>query len=139
MTRERLMQLRGLIVRATESLSDDDALKAMELFDSWQPDTEYKIGKRLRYAGKLYRVRQAHTSQVQYPPTITPALYEEVAEPGQGDTPDNPIPYNNNMALEEGKYYSQYGVVYICFRDTGVPVYNDLSALVDLYVRAYEV
>lgn len=133
------MQLRRLIVRATESLSDDDALKAMELFDSWQPDTEYKIGKRLRYAGKLYRVRQAHTSQVQYPPTIVPALYEEVAEPGQGDTPDNPIPYNNNMALEEGKYYSQYGVVYICFRDTGVAVYNDLSALVDLYVRVYEV
>ena len=139
MTRERLMQLRRLIVRATESLSDDDALKAMELFDSWQPDTEYEIGKRLRYAGKLYKVRQKHTSQAQYPPTIVPALYEEVAESGQGDTPDNPIPYDNNMALEKGKYYSQYGVVYICFRDTGVPVYNDLSALVEIYVRVYEV
>ena len=139
MTRERLYHLRELIVRAAKSLSDEDALKAMELFDSWQPDTEYEMGKRLRYAGKLYRVRQAHTSQAQYPPTITPALYEEVAESGQGDTPDNPIPYDNNMALEKGKYYSQYGIVYICFRDTGVPVYNDLSALIEIYVRVYEV
>lgn len=139
MTRERLYKLRELIVKASSSLSDADALKGIELFDAWAADTEYPMGKRLRYEDKLYRVRQAHTSQVQYPPTIVPALYEEVAEPGQGDTPDNPIPYNNNMALEEGKYYSQYGVVYICFRDTGVAVYNDLSALVDLYVRVYEV
>lgn len=139
MTRERLLQLRELIVKASSSLSDVDALKGIELFDAWAADTEYPMGKRLRYEGKLYRVRQAHTSQSQYPPTIVPALYEEVAESGQGDTPDNPIPYDNNMALEKGKYYIQYGIVYICFRDTGVPVYNDLSALIEIYVRVYEV
>lgn len=138
MTRERLLQLRELIVKASSSLSDVDALKGIELFDAWAADTEYPMGKRLRYDGRLYRVRQAHTSQAQYPPTITPALYEEVAEPGQGDTPDNPIPYNNNMELFEGKYYSQSGVVYICFRSTGTAVYNNLADLVGLYVNVYE-
>lgn len=138
MTREHLYKLRELIVLAARSLSDNDALKGMELFDAWKPDTEYKMDKRLRYDGKLYRVRQAHTSLAIYPPPIAPALYEEVAEQGQGDTPDNPIPYNNNMELIEGKYYSQYDVVYVCFRSTGIAVYNDLSALVGIYVNVYE-
>ena len=137
-SRQHAYKLRELIVKASESLSDTDALKGIELFDSWTADTEYSMGKRLRYDGRLYRVRQAHTSQAQYPPTIVPALYEEVAEQGQGDTPGNPIPYNNNMELIEGKYYAQYDVVYICFRSTGVAVYNDLSALVGIYVNVYE-
>lgn len=40
------------------------------------------------------------------------------------------------MALEQGKYYSQGVVTYLCIRDTGNPVYHDLSALVGLYVQA---
>jgi hypothetical protein len=39
------------------------------------------------------------------------------------------------MALEQGKYYSQYGVTYLCIRNTGVPVYHDLWHLVGLYVE----
>lgn len=45
------------------------------------------------------------------------------------------IPYNGNMALEAGKYYTQDGVLYLCNRDTGNPVYHPLSALVGLYVE----
>ena len=81
-------------------------------------------------------MRQTHTSSEIYPPGSpgTEALYAEVEEPGQGDTPDNPIPYNNNMELIEGKYYEQFSVVYICTRSTGVPVYNNLADLVGIYV-----
>jgi hypothetical protein len=38
------------------------------------------------------------------------------------------------MALEEGKYYKQYDVVYLCTRDTVNPVYADLIGLVGIYV-----
>ena len=38
------------------------------------------------------------------------------------------------MALENGKYYSQDGVTYLCNRDTVNPVYNPLRELVGLYV-----
>ena len=135
---ERARTLRPYIVKASESLSDADAYYAPELYDFWEADTEYKQDKRLRYDGKLWKVKQNHTSQAQYPPSIyTASLYEEVPEPGQGDTPENPIPYNNNMELVEGKYYSQYDVVYHCTRSTGAPVYNDLSALVGIYVEVY--
>lgn len=133
---ELAQRLRPYIVKASESLSDMDALEAMELYDFWEPDIPYSIGKRLRYDGKLWKVRQAHTSQSQYPPGIdTAALYTEVEYAGQGESPSNPIPYNNNMALEKDKYYSQNGVVYICTRDSGIPVFNDLAALVGIYVE----
>ncbi len=63
MTREKALQLRALLVKAAASLSDEDALNGMELFDAWTLDTFYERGVRLRYGGKLYRVEQAHTSQ----------------------------------------------------------------------------
>ena len=134
---EKARQLRPLLVKASASLSDEDALEAVELFDAWQMDTFYERGVRLRYGGKLYRVEQAHTSQADWLPDITPALYSEVEKPGQGDTPDNPIPYNGNMELLENKYYSQDGVTYRCIRSTGTPVYHPLAQLVGLYVEVW--
>ena len=138
---ERARALRPFVVKAAESLTNTDALQAIELFDEWAPNVEYPQNKRLRYYEVLFKVRQLHTSSELYPPgsTGSEALYEEVAPEGKGDTPDNPIEYNNNMELFEGKYYSQFEVVYICFRSTGVAVYADLSALVNLYVYVYEV
>lgn len=133
---EKARDLRPLVEKAAASLSDADALDGVELFPAWEADTEYKADERLRYDGKLWRVRQAHTSQAQYPPSIdTAALYAEVEKPGEGDTPDNPIAYNGNMALISDKFYSQDGVVYRCFRDTINPVYNALRNLVGLYVE----
>ena len=133
-TKEKARQLRAMIVKAAVSLSDTDALQAKELFDLWAVGMEYAEGARFRYDGTLYKARQAHTSQADWTPDIATSLYEEVAEPGQGDTADNPIPYNNNMELFEGKYYSQNGVVYVCTRSTGIAVYNNLADLVGIYV-----
>lgn len=134
-SREHAYKLRELIVKAAASLDDSDALEGIELFDEWAVDEEYAEGKRLRYSDKLYRIKQAHTSQADWTPDIATSLYEVVEEPGQGDTPDNPIPYDGNMTLYSGKYYEQYGVVYHCIRDTGIAVYNDLKDLVGIYVE----
>lgn len=138
---DEALVLRPLIVKAASSLSDGNALDGKKLFDFWKADTEYEKDVRLRHPingeVKLFRVEQKHTSMEIYPPGSqgTEALYSEVHRPGQGDTPDNPIPYNNNMELHEGKYYSQNGIVYRCIRSTGTPVYNDLADLVNLYVE----
>ena len=136
-TRQMARLLRAKIELASASLGDEDALDAVELFPNWKPGIEYIIDSRLRYEGRLYRVRQTHTASDLYAPGSigSEALYAEVEKPGQGDTPDNPIPYNNNMELVEGKYYTQNSVVYVCIRSTGVPVYNDLKDLVNIYVR----
>lgn len=63
----------------------------------------------------------------------TEALYEEINEVNAG-TIDDPIPYNNNMALVENIYYIQNDIVYKCIRSTGVAVFNDLKDLIDIYV-----
>lgn len=83
----------------------------------------------------LWRVLQAHTSQTGWEPENVPALFEQINETHTG-TQDDPIPYSGNMALEQGKYYTENGVTYLCIRDTGNPVYNALADLVGLYVEA---
>ncbi len=139
MTREHALTLRSKLVKASASLSDSDALEAVELFDRWAPETEYPADKRLQHEGELYRVRQLHTSQAIYPPGSpgTEALYARVERPGQGDTPEDPIPYEGNLELYAGKYYAQDGVTYRCLRSAGAPVYHPLSALVGLYVEVW--
>lgn len=119
-------------------MDDAEALEYIDMFEEWNGNgVEYREGKRLKYNETLYRVRQNHTSQSDWTPDITSALYVEVAEEGQG-TKDNPIPYNNNMELEEGKYYTQFDVLYYCFRSSGIAVYNNLADLVNLYVNVVE-
>ena len=137
MTREKALALRALIEKAAISLTDEDALSGMELFPLWAANTSYELDVRVRYGGKLYKCVQTHTSQVGWEPDKTPALWTEVAKPGQGDTPDNPIPYEGNMELFEGKYYNQDGVTYVCTRSTGVPVHHPLAQLVGLYVEVW--
>lgn len=122
----------------TFDLSDDEALKRKHLYPEWQSfigkslDTGFKV----LYEGRLYKVRQPITTVLedQYPSIYTAALYEEINETASG-TIDDPIPYNGNMELFEGLYYSQVGVIYKCTRSTGQAVYHDLSALVGIYVQ----
>lgn len=83
MTRTKAFLLRGMIEKASASLTDADALEAVELFPAWQTDTAYTVGIRVRYGEHLYRCEQAHTSQAAWTPDVTPALWTEVARPGE--------------------------------------------------------
>lgn len=83
MTRNHAEILRTMIVKASVSLDDSDALEAVELFPAWAVDTAYPVGIRVRYEDKLYRCEQTHTSQAGWEPPTTPALWTEVAEPGE--------------------------------------------------------
>ena len=80
---DRARQLRPLIERAAASLPDVDALNAVELFAAWEADTAYTLDERIRYGENLYRCVQAHTSQEDWTPDVTPAMWTEVAMPGE--------------------------------------------------------
>ena len=82
-TRAKAYKLRQIIEKAAVSLPDEDALEAVKLFPTWQTDTAYEVGIRVRYGEKLYRCEQAHTSQADWTPDVTPALWTEVAAPGE--------------------------------------------------------
>ncbi len=83
MTREHAYKLRDLLHKASASLSDEDALEAVELFDRWAAGINYAINYRVRHLTKLYKCVQAHTSQEGWEPDKTPALWTEVALPGE--------------------------------------------------------
>ena len=83
MTREQAYKLRALIEQAVKSLADEDALDGVTLFPHWKADTAYEADERIAYNDKLYRVVQSHTSQSDWTPDLTPALYTEIARPGE--------------------------------------------------------
>ena len=90
MKRSKLLALRALIEKAAVSLTDEDALDGVELFPAWAADTAYAADQRVRYGGAsgtptptLYNCVQAHTSQTGWEPDKTPALWTEVAKPGE--------------------------------------------------------
>nr|DAW28609.1 MAG TPA: ChiA1-BD-binding domain protein [Caudoviricetes sp.] len=132
-----LSEVQEMMVRAqinTLAVDDATALRMVAYYPEWTAGTAYAVGDRLVYNGDLYKVLQAHTSQGTWlPGTGTESIYTRIDEQHDG-TKYDPIPYNGNMALVSGKYYSQSGVVYLCNRDTGNPVYNALAELVGLYV-----
>lgn len=80
---EKARQLRPLIEKAAVSLTDTDALEAVELFEHWAVDTAYALDVRVSYQNKLYKCVQAHTSQEGWEPPNVPALWTEVAKPGE--------------------------------------------------------
>lgn len=82
-TKARARQLRRMIETASTFLKDTEALEAVELFPNWQIDTAYSVGIRVRYDSQLYRCEQAHTSQADWTPDVTKALWTAVAEPGE--------------------------------------------------------
>ena len=120
------------------NVDDNTALRMKDFY----PAFESVIGQTVRqgfkftHGGKLWRTEQPEmTIQEHYAPGMgTESLYSEVCETHAG-TLEDPIPYNGNMALESGKYYSQNSKIYRCIRDTVNPVYNALSELVGLYVE----
>lgn len=87
---------RRLINKSAETLTDDDAAHAPMLFERWQTDTAYEIGKRVCYNDKLYKVLQAHTSHEAYPPDITVSLYAEVLIPDPSVIPEWVQPQSTN-------------------------------------------
>ena len=128
MRKSEALRIRANLEASVQSLPDVTAAEMVSFYPAWAAGMAYPAGVKLKYGGKLYEVLQAHTSQADWKPDVVASLYTEVNETNAG-TADDPIPYNGNMRLTEGKYYSQYGVVYLCVRDTGIPVYGELSAL----------
>lgn len=79
---ERARQLRPLIEKAVMSLSDEDALQAVELFPSWNGNNvNYAVGDRVKYYGELYKCINIHTSQPDWTPSAAVSLWVRTDDP----------------------------------------------------------
>ena len=118
----------------TQKKEDLWALEHIDLFPVWVADIAVAAGDRYQYGGFLWRCQQAHHTQAGWEPDVTPALWTKVnPDEGKG-TKDNPIDYSLNMELEEGKYYTEDGVLYLCIRALAQSVWH-LADLVGNYVE----
>lgn len=118
----------------TLAVDDQTAYRMREFYPEWAAGQSYTVGCKLLYGGELYKVIQAHTSQADWTPDAVPALFTRIDEQHDGSRYD-PIPYNGNMELYAGQYYSQSGVTYRCTRATGTAVFQPLADLVGIYVE----
>lgn len=116
-TYARAVKLRPIIEQAAVSLSDGEAATVPELITAWAYPVDYAEGDRRSYGGKVHKCRQAHTSQADWTPDKTPALWA-VIDAAHAGTQDDPIPAARGMEYEYGKYYldGEDGKVYLCER-----------------------
>lgn len=114
-------------------LPDTDAAKLTLCYDSWETDKAYKVGDRVECDGKLWKCRQAHTSQENWKPSINTASLWEVINVENAGTLDDPIPYDQTMTVYNGKYYLEEGIIYKCIHDSGQPLYATCASLLGNY------
>ena len=78
-------EIRGQLEGMTSYIPDEEAEKDAWAFPAWTYPHDYVVGDRVRYIanGLLYKVVQAHTSQADWTPDVTPALYARVSDPGE--------------------------------------------------------
>ena len=80
---ERMRQLRAALMDFAKSAPDAQAYRYPSLFEAWAAGTAYKADERCEHADKLWKCLQAHTSQDGWEPEKVPALWVEVAAPGE--------------------------------------------------------
>lgn len=142
---KELINASAVVSRAfAQELNDGQALQAKALYEQWEKLVEQKFTAekaeyKFLYGEDLYKtIKAGQEFQGQWiPGEGTESIYTRIDETHAG-TIDDPIPYSGNMELENGKYYSQDGVTYLCNRDTGQAVYQVLKDLVGIYVEVVE-
>ena len=139
--------LRTLIGSNSEKIvstfTDESAVKVTDLFPVWTVGISVAKDSRYQYNGKLYKCVQGHTTQADWTPDMTPALWT-VIDVTHAGTIDDPIPAVAGMEYVYGKYYIEGEAVYICKRtgeaEGGTIVLQFLpSQLVGQYFEIVEV
>ncbi len=139
MRKSTALKIRAHIENAVQSLDNASALEVVTLYPKWCEGVDYPAGMRVQHNGKLYLVKEGktHRSQIDWTPDVATSLFERIEAEHTG-TAGDPIPYDGNMKLHNGLYYTQGNVIYRCNRDTEIAVYHALADLVGLYVEVVE-
>ena len=117
MTRAKAKQLRQLIEQLAITLDDETALTGVELFPVWVVGKAYAVNDRAQYNGTLYKCIQAHTSQSDWMPSVTPALWKTVSI---DEYPEWVQPTGAHDAYNIGDKVTYNGQHYVCTSNANV-------------------
>lgn len=122
MTRvDRAKEFRAAASLAAQGATDAQAAAMPTMYDLWVPGVAYggegQPSIVRRPDGQLYRIRQAHTSQVGWEPENVPAIWAAIDKSHAGTAAD-PIPAVRGMEYVYGKHYldGEDGNTYLCTR-----------------------
>lgn len=139
-------KVRAIYQKCAQYLTDSEALQIKGIYPTWEEcvkrgfiDTNDQPGYKFIYDKNLYSCINANpVFQSNWIPGIgTESMYTCIDNKHIGSLED-PIPYNGNMELIQGLYYTQNNIIYLCIRNTDTPVYHALADLVNLYVEIIE-
>lgn len=139
-TMQKMNEIANAIIELKKAITDEQALLVKSLYPTWEDlvaqNKTVESGYRFIYNNKLYKTLQSTYTFMSHwvPGSGTESLFTVINETNAG-TLEDPIPYEGNMELFNGKYYIQNGIVYKCTRDSGQPLYHALSDLIGLYVE----
>ena len=117
MTRKEAESYRAKIEMAAALMSDEAALDSIELIAPWRIKESVSAGDRRRFDGVLYRCVQAHTTQADWTPDITPALWVAVSIE---EYPEWVQPTGAHDAYNIGDKVTYNGNHYVCDIDGNV-------------------
>ena len=117
MTRAKAKQLRQLIEQLAVTLDDETALTGVELFPAWAVGKAYAVGDRVQHDGTLYKCAQAHTSQADWTPDATQALWVVVS---LDEYPEWVQPTGAHDAYNIGDKVTYNGQHYVCTSEANV-------------------
>ena len=117
MTRAKAKQLRQLIEQLAVTLDDETALTGVERFPTWVVGKAYAVNDRAQYNGTLYKCIQAHTSQADWMPSATPALWKTVSI---DEYPEWVQPTGAHDAYNIGDKVTYNGQHYVCTSNANV-------------------
>lgn len=111
---ELARQLRPIIEQASAALPDSTALQGVQLFPMWETGLSVSSGQRYQYNNVLYRVVQAHTTQADWTPDKTTALWVVVS---LDEWPEFVQPTGAHDAYNTGDKITFNGKHYVCKMD----------------------
>ena len=92
----------------TGTIDEVTATEHVDVFEQWVYPKAYSVGKIVQDGGKLYKCVQAHTSQADWPPADTPALWNKIGDPTE-EYPEWSQPLGAHDAYPLGAKVSQNG------------------------------
>lgn len=91
---------RMLIAKQINTITVDDntALRMVDFYPEWSAGQAYTAGFKVQYGGTLYKCLNAHTSQDDWTPDVSPSLFTKVLIPNasvilEWEQPDSTNPY----------------------------------------------
>lgn len=100
-------------------LSDEEAYSIKELYPEFEIGIVYKVGDRIMYNGKFYKVISEHTSQADWTPDAAVSLFVEISDPSI-EYPEFKQPTSTETAYMKGDKITFNGAKYISLVDYNV-------------------